>query len=387
MYEEGLDLPTLHRRVSGKNGRQVPGFMSDEMVENFCWPVHMEKPDHSEWKEAEEPLFPFKGEDRRVGIVHADISGLGQLYQDFGRNRSVAERLKLAKAIEDMIEGATQTAATDVLAREFGNGSLPARPILLGGDDLTIIVRADLAIDYARCFLEALETGSKNGLKEVLGTKEETVLTACAGIAFGRFNQPFLRLSALAEELCSFAKKHVKACLATGAPIPSAIAFYRQTTSLIESNVEEIVRREATDQTGRLMTAQPYLVGAIKKEGLFRLDDLEALKDWLGQKEVSHGRPRKLRTLLLNDPAAAKRDYRRWREILESRGQLGELDEKLNIFAIATGHDLPFVNRQIAGLENVTVTPLFDALEWRALGIREKKSVASVGPDTVVENA
>ena len=36
-----------------------------------------------------DPLFPFDSEDRRVGIIHADISGLGQLYADLGK--AVAE--------------------------------------------------------------------------------------------------------------------------------------------------------------------------------------------------------------------------------------------------------------------------------------------------------
>ena len=367
VYDEGIDMPTLHRRKSGKNGRQVRGFMSDEMAENFCWPVHMEKPGHEGWNEAEEPLFPFKGEDRRVGIVHADISGLGQLYRDFGEGKTASERLELATAIEKMIMEAAQKAASDILAREFGHGALPARPILLGGDDLTIIVRADLALAYARVFLETLEGQSQNTLRKF--GFENKMLTACAGIAFGRHNQPFGRLLELAEELCSFAKKHVKAGLKQGEAIPSAIAFYRQTTSLIATDMAEILAREATSSDGkRLLSSQPYLVGGIGKEGLFRLADLEELKDWLGSGEVSRGRPRQLRRLLLNDPDGAGRDYRRWREILEKRGQLDGLDERLGVFGIPEGEDLPFADRKNRFDGHMRVTPLFDALEWLALG-------------------
>ncbi len=389
IHEEGVDLSTRHRRAAGRAGRQVPGFMSEDMAKTLCWPVHMEKPDHKGWKEEKEPLFPFVGEDRRIGLIHADISGLGQIYQNF--SGTPQERLDLAKAIEKLIHEAAQKAAREVLAKEHGkNGALPARPILLGGDDLTIIVRADRALAYARVFLEALEKPEKKSAKALASLLGKTVtLSACAGIAFGRHNLPFLRLSALAEKLCSFAKKHVKAGLGTDDPIPSAIAFYRQTTSLIEEDVDEIIAHEATDAQKRRLTAQPWLVGDMSKDDLWKLCDLEALKDFLNQEEVARGRPRKLRSLLLNDPAGAQREYARWRKILDKRGMLEKYDELMEELGV-TDKELPFADRQIEGLhdQHLRVSPLFDALEWLMLeGRRGRDKQQDGAPDNEEEAA
>ena len=211
---------------------------------------------------------------------------------------------------------------------------------------------------------------------------DNTTLTACAGIAFGRHNQPFGRLLELAEELCSFAKKHVKAGLGQGDTIPSAIAFYRQTTALIESDIDEILRREATNrQENWRLSAQPYLVGEIGKVGLFKLADLEDLKEWLAQEDVSRGRPRQLRKLLLHDVAAAKRDYRRWREILEKRGQLEAFDDLLCKFGIPEKAELPLTDKR-RHAANMKVTPLFDALELFSLAPPEARTTGPVRTDS-----
>ena len=37
----------------------------------------------------------------------------------------------------------------------------PIRPIILGGDDLTVIIRADLAIPFTECFLREFEQNTK----------------------------------------------------------------------------------------------------------------------------------------------------------------------------------------------------------------------------------
>ena len=70
----------------------------------------------------------------------------------------------------------------------FYNGEkIEIRPIVLGGDDLTVICRADKALTYTHSFLHHFEEETK-ALKDILKkykvfTKGEDHLTACAGIA------------------------------------------------------------------------------------------------------------------------------------------------------------------------------------------------------------
>ena len=90
------------------------------------------------------------------------------------------------------------------------DGRYPACPIVLGGEDLAILVRGDLAVAFARAFLEAFERESRARLGELadrhglegLGQG----LTACAGVALVKASHPFHLAFDLAEALCAHAK-------------------------------------------------------------------------------------------------------------------------------------------------------------------------------------
>ena len=181
---------------------------------------------------------------------------------------------------------------------------LPGRPILLGGDDLNVIVLADLAVDYAETLLEAIEERTK----DALGTHRQLdgrFLTACAGIAFASASQPFYLMTRLAEELCGYAKRTVKAGLGTDTVVPSAIAFHRVTTSVV-ADYEDILRDEETDLERRLLTAQPYLVGGCPKAGLPTLASLRDLRKVLGGERLGTTSLRELRQHTLRSPSLAQ---------------------------------------------------------------------------------
>jgi len=121
-----------------------------------------------------EAVFPFAGERRYVGIVHADGNGLGQIiqrlsaeiesrgmgYADFFGGFSEA----LAQAGRQAAEAATRRVLAPARA---GDGRYPACPVVLGGEDLAILVRGDLAVGFARAFLEAFERESRARLGEL----------------------------------------------------------------------------------------------------------------------------------------------------------------------------------------------------------------------------
>jgi hypothetical protein len=58
--------------------------------------------------------------------------------------------MRLSKKIEHAMTAAAQRPTAATITPVARNGVMPARPILLGGDDLTMIVRADRAIPFAR---------------------------------------------------------------------------------------------------------------------------------------------------------------------------------------------------------------------------------------------
>ena len=165
-------------------------------------------------------------------------------------------------------------------------------------------------------------------------------------------------------------QRTVKAGLGTDTVVPSAIAFHRVTTSVV-ADYEDILRDEETDLERRLLTAQPYLVGGCSKAGLPTLASLRDLRKVLGGERLGTTSLRELRQHTLRSPSLAQttwdnwrrtakrkaaKDYRRFVEALETLGvEVKRHDD------VPDCPSIPFAKRG-----GITVTPLFDALEWRA---------------------
>lgn len=181
-----------------------------------------------------------------IAIIHADGNGLGQIVQQFGHDRE-----KFKKFSDDLDKN---TKAAAVSAYEYirkiykWNTIIPIRPIVLGGDDFTVICRADLALDYVTKFIEEFE--SKNKAYN---------LTACAGIAYIKSSFPFYYGYELAESLCSAAKKDTKKfnkdCPA------SCIQFHKVQDSFIE-DYQDIVKRELHPTKDISFKFGPYYCGS-----------------------------------------------------------------------------------------------------------------------------
>ena len=105
-------------------------------------------------------------------------------------------------------------------------GVIPIRPVVLSGDDMTVIIRGDLAILYAKTFIVEFENATCNMLAEVF-PEGMNHLTACAGIAFIKSSYPFFYGYELAEDLCTQAKKAAKANIAEGRIAESCLMFHK----------------------------------------------------------------------------------------------------------------------------------------------------------------
>ena len=119
------------------------------------------------------------GKNDWVAIIHADGNGLGQILSKFS---SSMEKLKdFSEKLNQATCQAARTAFKKVYtAEDYTQESsiFPFRPVVLGGDDMTMICKASLALDYVKVYLEEFE----NATRQKLGA--DTGLTACAGIAF-----------------------------------------------------------------------------------------------------------------------------------------------------------------------------------------------------------
>ena len=334
------------------------------------------------WPLDMETQFPFRGEDRTVALIHADGNGFGQLLRS-ARRAAEAEPERfpelfrmLSGAISDTTEKAVQTAVGEVLLPEQDSaGMLPARPIVVGGDDITFIVRADLALPFLRRFTDAFEAASRKALADLAqaGINVEDLppaLTVGAGCVFMRASQPFSMAHDLAEDLIDHAKRAGKAA----EPVVSTVAFHRVTTALA-GDYDAVLDRELTDTWEGVHYRQTLGAYAIREAGgrqLPELDDLVALQGVMEEPAMASGAARELLTLIGLAPGQARTRYQRWRRVArgdhDQRRLLNGFDacmERLLKGFAPDSADLPF-----GPGETERRSPLGDVLALEAVGSR-----------------
>jgi hypothetical protein len=261
-----------------------------------------------------------------IAVVHADGNGLGSIVQKIGTDA------KRFKNFSENLDKATTAAAVEafnaVKGKFEGCEKYPIRPIVLGGDDLTVICRADLAINYTQAFLKSFETHTEkllgSEIKEVFGANTEGGLTACAGIAFIKSSYPFYYGYELAESLCGAAKNDAKDSpeIKAGKKLPlSCLMFHKVQDSFVE-DYKEMVARELTPDKNTSFKYGPYYLTA--KEGRWTIDTLKGnveklekgkgnaikshLRNWLNllhdDKNIAQQKLDRLKSLLLDGDKA-----------------------------------------------------------------------------------
>lgn len=335
--------------------------------------------------ESRDYAFPFAGAERNVAIIHADGNGLGlilnALRKALAGNPAVEARyLAIYRGFSDAIGEATREAArmaTEQIliphARHSGQSrTLPARPLVLAGDDLNVIVRADLALDFARVFLEAFEsqtavalaTWKQRALGDLSVPGLPDRLTACAGVVFCGANQPFASAYALAEELCK-AAKHQAGAHKAGDLKPGGFVFHRITTSFIDT-WQDIVAETLTlkgSESDQLLSLGLYGVGETAAQTrLPPWTGLEQLQQELSGDALSHGAMRELAMLMHQSPELMRQRYARWREnIVKSKSagkrKLDQIDSILAALGVEDPRRSPFT-----GDPKVPATPIGDVI-------------------------
>ena len=211
-----------------------------------------------------------------IAVIHADGNGLGQIIQ------SICHEENLMINFSEGLSYSTKSAARQAYAfvrERYGiheEDIIPIRPIVLSGDDFTVICRADFAIEYIQAFIIAFENETKLMLDSIFENREEKniieKLTCCAGITFMKSSFPFYYGYELAEALCAAAKIDAKSFDTTLSP--SCLMFHKVQDSFITS-YQDIVNRELTlENTDNNISWQfgPYYVDSL--EGRWTIEDL-----------------------------------------------------------------------------------------------------------------
>jgi hypothetical protein len=266
-----------------------------------------------------------------IAIIHADGNGLGQVVQKVGKNK------EQFKQFSDELDNATINAAHtayEAVKESFKDKKrIPLRPVVLGGDDMTIICRADIAVAYADAYIQAFETETENRLSKILKDNDvfngQYKLTCCAGIAFIKSSYPFYYGYNLAETLCDRAKKDAKETKRLenhGGLAPSCLMFHKVQDSFVES-FDDIESRELTPAKGYSFAFGPYY--NYDEEGRWTIAKLISYID-LFKSEGDDGNAAKTNlrqwlTTMYVDPETAKQRARRTLSLMKKESQLYHL--------------------------------------------------------------
>ncbi len=327
-------------------------------------------------------LFPLH-KDRLIGVLHADGNGIGGVLRVLSKatNRaSDADYVAIYRMFSDGMSSATQAAAHDAteaaLAPFAEAGVMPARPLVLGGDDVTLLVRADLAVPFASRYMAAFEDRTRQVLADLkqrlrsVGLDDEAtslpdLLTASAGIAFCKSSFPFLSAYALAEDLTARAKRVARTAAVQGSDAPSTVAFQKIEGAVLESADAMHSRFHQVAEAGVSYHLALPAYAVRPHATVPALGNLEELaRPFLGHGKPLNDRPlRELATLWHQDPTVARSAYARWRQVAQ-RGQpglLSDFDAALRKLVGEPAKDLPTDNG------NPRLSPLSDLLTWLSL--------------------
>lgn len=137
-----------------------------------------------------------KESENYIAIIHIDGNNMGSRFM---KCKTLEERVRLSKEVKAKTKRAFTQLLAGIVAEydtyksylQLEEKTLPIRPLILGGDDVTFVCAGRTALTYAKRCIEYMQ---KEGIE------------SCGGIALLPTSYPFFRGYELAEQLCSAAK-------------------------------------------------------------------------------------------------------------------------------------------------------------------------------------
>ncbi|ELR8702285.1 hypothetical protein WM008_18035 [Vibrio vulnificus] len=336
--ERELDIDTeLHRQAYQLFGMRdsaalQDSFTPEELKGVVRYPINFET------------QFPFAGavdaltRDQRdaikdMALIHIDGNGLGILLRQLKQvlqAQPVEEYQHAFRAFSAALSAATQKAAQESTRMVYQHVSsegaystvvLPMRPIVLGGDDVTLFCRADLAIDYAETFCIAFQRESQKILaplyqRYLANSDIKPYLTASGGVLFHKAGHPYPHCHQLVEGLCEQAKKLTKSVYGTQSNKvgPAALAFYR-VSNATQSDIGALIEQA---QTFALSAGEQICLTQCSYFVSMTDDEQVALESELGKPLLVNRSLGKLRDLVQvsnNKVGKAPMSMSKWRQL------------------------------------------------------------------------
>jgi len=195
------------------------------------------------------------GRRRYLALIYADGNDIGGLMARAPSPEAYQSR-------SQALQKGTQRAVFDALDAVCGNALRPGEPwpfeiVNIGGDDVTLLVRADYAWELAVALVRGFETEVGRRLEEsgaiAAGAPVEAVTAAC-GVVIAPAAYPLRYLERLASESLRAAKKRAKSA---GRP-ESALTFLWLRHPVLTGELEPLMAAYDRPDQEYALTSRPY---------------------------------------------------------------------------------------------------------------------------------
>jgi hypothetical protein len=332
---EALDIDTqLHRAYHNASSNKGAMALQDKFTpDNLAAPL-----------EYESSFDSF--EKRDLALIHIDGNGLGLLLialKQQLKGKSNQQYRQAFRQFSAALEAATQAAAKEATAKVLPivNGDEKAltalRPIVLGGDDVTLFIKAEAALEFANTFCVAFARESKVELSSLTGEYPglPEQLSASGGIVYHKVNHPFVQMHHLVEDMCAYAKVLTKSVTSKDKAVGPAVIAQIRVGNASQQHGEALLKQnqhcelpgwESEFPNGLHLGQSRYFVendeafSQTKAQHYYPLQQLLNLSQG-SQAIVSMAKWRQMAThLMANDVAEAKRIYNRALALFEKQG-------------------------------------------------------------------
>jgi hypothetical protein len=379
-----LDMSINFMALAPKTARSIAKFDDDDALDISSV---QKREAYGRWfkkhpgaKELKE-FSQISNKKNKLAVIHADGNGLGVLVKNLTDEVKNTGKLDVIANFSKALDNATKDAYENAIAKTeevFGKDDLKIKALILSGDDMTAVCDADIALEFTKNFIEEFEKETDNKKRDI-----EKKLTMCAGIAYCNEKFPFHYAAALAEELCSAAKKHSKDHYVKDAKqdiAPSCLMFHNVQSSNFQS-WNKFIKDELTIGSKKEECAAdgknaseircdfgPYYLGDTNKsKSEPKVENFINLAEMYRSENSPKGKLREwIKELGIND-RLAKVMLDRINEVLENRG---EFDGALKALygGLSCGN-------LILEKDGAQKTPIYDVLQFLSvtLGAEDKK--------------
>mgnify|MGYP000924420659 CR=1 FL=1 len=273
-----------------------------------------------------------RGELDWQAVIHADGNGLGEIFQHFDQyctsgNDGYANDLRAFSLALDVCTEQAFRRALGKLPRVPRHGrkwedTLLAVPLVVGGDDLTVVCDGRFAIEFTAAFLEAFEQETQQtdpahfgGVVPRIARRALALprLSACAGVAITKPHYPFHAAYELCEDLLSSAKQVKRQVLDNqDNPYPCSAFDFHVHLDASGSDLREIRSRLKPRGSQARLYARPYVVSTLPGDAAAPACG----SGWIAARSFS-GLCRQIEAVMEVDPVTRRRVF--------PNGQLHEL--------------------------------------------------------------